>query len=66
MGCEWVYTIKCNPDGTIQRYKAKLVEKRFTESYRVDYFETFSLVAKLNTVKVIFSISASFQWPLYQ
>lgn len=65
LGCKWVYTLKYNPDGTIQRYKARLVAKGFTQSYGVDYFET-SLAAKLNSIRVILSIAANFQWPLYQ
>lgn len=52
--------------GIIQRYKARLVAKGFAQSYMVDYFKTFSLVAMLNTVMVILSIAANFQWPLYQ
>lgn len=59
-------TLKYNPDGIISRYKARLVAKGFTQSYRVDYFETFPPIAKLTYVQVLLSIVANFDWPLYQ
>lgn len=37
-------------------YKARLIAKGFTQTYGVDYLETFALIAKMNTVKVIFSL----------
>ena len=45
IGCKWVYKIKTRLDGTIGRYRARLVSRGFTQEYRIDYEETFSLVA---------------------
>lgn len=36
VGCKWVHTMKYNPDGTVQQYKARLVAIRFTHSYGID------------------------------
>lgn len=49
-------------DGSITRYKAKLVAKGFHQTYGVDYTKTFSQVVKASTVRVILSLSILLKW----
>lgn len=53
---KWVYKIKYNPDGTVSKYKASMVVKGYHQTHGIDFFETFSLVVKFCTVKVVLSL----------
>ena len=66
VGCKWVFTIKYNSNGTLERYKAQLVAKGFTQTFGIDYLQTFALVAKLNTIKALLSMAINLDWPLQQ
>ena len=66
VGCRWVFTVKHNADGSVKRYKARLVAQGFTQTYGIDYEETFAPVAKLNSIRVILSIAVNLDWPLFQ
>ncbi|XP_022150391.1 uncharacterized protein LOC111018564 isoform X3 [Momordica charantia] len=64
IGCKWMYKIKYHSDGTIDRYKARLVAQGYTQQKGLDYIETFSPFAKLVSVKVLLTIVVSLNWPL--
>jgi hypothetical protein len=66
VGYKWVLTIKHKADGSVERYKARLFAKGFTQTYGIDYEETFAPVAKMNSIRVLLSIVANLDWPLHQ
>ncbi|GMI81878.1 hypothetical protein HRI_001857100 [Hibiscus trionum] len=66
IGCKWLFKIKHNSDGSIARYKARLVAKGFSQQAGFDYFETYSPVVKLVTVRILLSVALNNGWCLRQ
>ncbi|UYV79712.1 hypothetical protein LAZ67_18000381 [Cordylochernes scorpioides] len=59
IGCKWVYKIKTESDGTIQRFKARLVANGYSQIKNVDYFDTFSPVVRYDSLRILLSHAAS-------
>jgi len=66
IGCKWIFRVKENADGTINKYKACLVAKGFHQKYGCDYTESFSPIVKPVTVRLILTLAITNQWPLQQ
>lgn len=66
VGCMWIHTVKYKADGTIEHFKARLVANGTLRHMAIDYMETFALVAKINTVRVLLSLAVNLNWPLQQ
>ena len=66
IGCRWVFVVKVNPDGSVARLKARLVAKGYAQTYGVDYFDTFSPVAKMTYARIFISLVATYHWDLHQ
>jgi histone deacetylase 1/2 len=64
--CKWVYKVKVRPDGSIDRYKARLCAKGYKQHYGLDYEETFSPVIKFATIRLVLSLAVSKQWTTRQ
>ena len=63
---KWVYKVKLHADGTLERLKARLVIRGFTQQYGVYYQEVFSPVVKMATIRSIIALAAARGWGLYQ
>jgi hypothetical protein len=66
IGCKWVYKVKHNTNGSMNRYKARLVAKGYAQTYGINYEETYSLVAKMTTVRAIIAMATTKGWSLHQ
>jgi hypothetical protein len=64
--CKWVYKIKKQADGSIDRYKTRLIVKYFKQRYGIDYEDTFSPVVKAATICLILSVVVFKGWNLRQ
>ncbi|MCO5602991.1 hypothetical protein L7F22_057133 [Adiantum nelumboides] len=59
IGCRWVYKVKHNSDGSVSTYKVRIVAKGYAQTYGIDYDETFSLVTKMATIRVVITAAAA-------
>lgn len=64
--CKWVYRTKYGPDGNVDKHKACLVAKVFSQFEGIEYIETFSPIAKMNSICLFLSFAAPFKWEVHQ
>eukprot|EP00253_Pinus_taeda_P023113 PITA_23113 len=64
--CKWVYRTKHGPDGEVNKHKARLVAKGFSQVEGIDYTKTFFPIAKMNSIRLVLSLAASFKWEVHQ
>ncbi|GJT52781.1 retrovirus-related pol polyprotein from transposon TNT 1-94 [Tanacetum coccineum] len=66
VGSKWLFKKKTDMDGNVHTYKARLVAKGFTQTYRVDYEETFSPVADIRAIRILIAIAAFYDYEIWQ
>ncbi|KAM2852430.1 hypothetical protein PS2_028426 [Malus domestica] len=66
IGVKWVYKMKLNLDGSVQKNKARLVAKGYSHKPGVDFNETFAPVARLDTIRTLIALAAKKGWKLHQ
>ena len=66
MNSKWLYKIKHVAYGYIEKYKVRLVARRFSQVDAVDYDETFVSVARYSSIGAVISIIAEMGWKIHQ
>lgn len=66
IGCQWIFKIKRHSDGSIARYKARLVANGNQQHEGIDFQETFNPAVKQPTVRVVLSLAVTNAWPIKQ
>jgi histone deacetylase 1/2 len=66
IGCKWVFRLKQNADGSVNKHKARLVAKGFHQKQGFDYTETFSPVVKPITIRTVLTLAVTKKWIIRQ
>ncbi|KAI3766125.1 hypothetical protein L2E82_16175 [Cichorium intybus] len=66
VGSKWIFRTKLRADGSIDRFKARLVAQGFSQIPGMDFSHTFSPVVKASTVRIVLSLAVLNKWPLHQ
>ncbi|KAL3500574.1 hypothetical protein ACH5RR_039667 [Cinchona calisaya] len=66
IGLKWVFKTKYNTDGSVQKHKARLVARGYSQQRGIDFDETFSPVVCFETVRTILAMAAQLRWKVYQ
>jgi hypothetical protein len=56
---KWVFTVKAHPDGTLERFKARLVARGFSQVYGEDYTDTFAPTVRMDTLRIFLALVAA-------
>ena len=65
IGVKWVYRTKLNPDGSLNKLKARLVVKGYFQQFGTDFTDTFAPVARHDTIRLLVALAAKLGWKIY-
>ena len=66
IGCKWTFKIKHHADGSVDRYKARLCAKGYSQQQGIDYTETFAPVAKFSSIRSLLALAAHYDLEVHQ
>jgi len=62
---KWVFKTKLNVDSTINKHKARLIVMGYDQIFYVDYSDTFALIARMDTIRLLFVVFAHKNWKVF-
>lgn len=65
IGLKWVFKLKRNSDGNVNKHKTRLVAKGYMQRYGVDFEEVFAPVARIETIRLLINLAASRGWEIH-
>lgn len=65
IGLKWVFKLKRNSDGSINKHKARLVAKGYVQKHGIDFDEVFAPVARIETIRLLINLAASNGWEIH-
>ena len=66
MVCKWIFKKKYHLDGSIEKYKARLVAKEFSQKPNIDYFDTFTPVTRISSIRVLLALASIHRLVIHQ
>jgi len=66
IGCKWIFKKKYHLDGSIEKYKARLVDKGFTQKHNIDFFDTFAPVTRISSICVLLALASIHKLVIHQ
>ena len=66
IGCKWIFKRKMKPDGSIEKYKARLVAKGYKQKEGLDFFDTYSPVTRITSIRILISLASIYKMEIHQ
>ena len=66
IGCKWIFRKKLKPDGSIEKFKARLTVKGYSQKKDIDYFDTFALVTRIFSIRVSVALASIHKLMIHQ
>lgn len=65
IGLKWIFKVKRNSDGSINKHKARLVAKGYVQIHGIDFDEVFAPVARIETIRLLINLAATHNWEIH-
>ena len=58
VGCKWIFKKKLRPDDTVDKYKARLIAKDFTQQKGIEFFDTYYPVVRISSIRILLALAS--------